>query len=65
MLYLITLIKYLIVTSIMSGVLLYFFPNKIVLVIGVIFILSSFSAAKQEVREKKEAQKNNKTEGEK
>ena len=65
MLYLITLIKYLIVTSIMSGVLLYFFPNKIVLVIGVIFILSSFSAAKQEVREKKEAQKNNKTEVEK
>ena len=47
MLYIIALIKYLIVTSIVSGIVIYFFPNKIVLAICLFFILSSFSAAKQ------------------
>lgn len=52
--YLLIWIKYLIVMLVISGILIYIFPYKITVLIGIFIILCSFSAATQEIREKED-----------
>ncbi|MGL4954190.1 MAG: hypothetical protein ACRCZO_10820 [Cetobacterium sp.] len=47
------LMKYLIVTSILSGVIIYFFPNTFTLIISGLLFIGSFPAASKDVKERK------------
>ncbi|MGL5356885.1 MAG: hypothetical protein ACRDAQ_10185 [Cetobacterium sp.] len=47
------LIKYLVIMSIFSGVIIYFFPNTFTLIMGGLLLMGSFSAASKDVKERK------------
>lgn len=56
--YLIAWIKSLIAMLIISGILIYIFPYKITVLIGVFFILCSFSVAKEDLKAKAQEEQN-------
>lgn len=47
------LIKYLVATSIFSGIIIYFFPNTFTLIMGGLLLIGSFPAASKDVKERK------------
>ena len=46
-------IKYLVATSIFSGIIIYFFPNTFTLIVGGLLLIGSFPAASKDVKERK------------